>query len=182
MGKGMLETFLKRDNTTIVAAVRDTNSASSKALLKLPTGTDSRVVLVKIDSVSETDAAAAVKELQASHGIDHLDVVVANAAISDAYHSAVETPLEAFKRHMAVNAVGPLVLFQAVAPLLAKSKIEGLPKFVTINSAQGSIGEMDDFGAAPTTAYGCSKAALNYMTRKIHYEHEKMISFALSPG
>jgi len=36
----------------------------------------------------------------------------------------------------------------------------------------------------PVAAYGASKAALNYLTKKIHQEYSKegLIAFALSPG
>jgi norsolorinic acid ketoreductase len=34
----------------------------------------------------------------------------------------------------------------------------------------------------PNAAYGTSKAALNYLTRKMHYEHENLIVFPIDPG
>lgn len=34
----------------------------------------------------------------------------------------------------------------------------------------------------PATAYGASKAALNYVVRKIHVENEGLIAFPLHPG
>lgn len=36
----------------------------------------------------------------------------------------------------------------------------------------------------PTTPYGTSKATVNYLTKKIHQEHEKdgLIAFPLHPG
>jgi norsolorinic acid ketoreductase len=47
-----------------VAAIRDPSKETSQELLKLPMGPSSKVLLVKIDSKSETDAAAAVREVQ----------------------------------------------------------------------------------------------------------------------
>lgn len=34
----------------------------------------------------------------------------------------------------------------------------------------------------PLAAYGVSKAALNYFVRKIHFENEELVAFALDPG
>lgn len=34
----------------------------------------------------------------------------------------------------------------------------------------------------PMSAYGVSKAAAHYLVRKIHFENEGLIAFALDPG
>lgn len=70
-----------------------------------------------------------------------------------------------------------LALFQAVFPLLGG---EG-KKFVAISSAVASIGDMEKV-PMKSTAYGASKAALNYVIRKIHCENEGLIAFPLNPG
>jgi NAD(P)-dependent dehydrogenase (short-subunit alcohol dehydrogenase family) len=53
-------------------------------------------------------------------------------------------------------------------PLL---KASTCPKFIPISSGTASIGY---FAALKTEylAYGASKAALNYLTRRIHFENE----------
>ena len=76
------------------------------------------------------------------------------------------------------NAIGPFRLFQAVAPLLQKS---AQPKFVLLGTPVGSIGEMEKHGM-PMFAYGASKAMAHYMVRKIHFEHQDVIAFAVDPG
>ena len=83
IGRGLVETFLARSNTTVIAAVRDPASAPSQSLQSLSKGDSSRLIVVKIDAKSPTDPAAAVKTLQTEHSIDHIDVVIANAGISD---------------------------------------------------------------------------------------------------
>ena len=74
--------------------------------------------------------------------------------------------------------IGPLALFQVVLPLLQIST--KLEQFVTVSSPIGSIGGMGP-DPAPMAAYGASKAALNYLTRKIHFEYGCLISFPVSP-
>jgi NAD(P)-dependent dehydrogenase (short-subunit alcohol dehydrogenase family) len=64
---------------------------------------------------------------------------------------------------------GPLVLFQATYPLLKAST--STPKFIAISSVGGSI----EIGGAMTMkgiAYGASKAALNFVIRKLHHEND----------
>lgn len=37
-------------------------------------------------------------------------------------------------------------------------------------------------GLAPSLAYGISKAGANFFVRKLHFEHEEMVSVAIHPG
>ena len=70
-----------------------------------------------------------------------------------------------------INVVGTLILFQAAYPLLKTSTSS--PKFIPISSAAGSITEGTTFPAG-ILAYGSSKAAENYLARKLHFEHEEL--------
>ena len=162
----------------MVAAVRNP-SGNVEALNRLPKGDSSSLIIVKIDSASKTDAQEAVKLLQSKHSLTSLDTVIANAGICypEAYGPVAGIRPEDISEHVEVNAIGPLVLFQAVLPLLQKSKQPG--KFFATSSAAASIGGMQPF---PMTPYGISKAALNYILRKIHFDHENLIAFAVDPG
>lgn len=178
IGKGLVATYISRPNSIVIAGVRDPNAASSKALSDLPRSQSSSVIVVKIDSGSTTDAAAAIKLLQSEHSITHLDVVIANAGISDSYQPPATVSIDEMKTLINVNAIGSLILFQAVLPLLQKSP---KPKFVAVSSPLGSIGGME-LRPYPMVGYGTSKAALNYIVRKIHFAHEDLVSFAVDPG
>ena len=137
---------------------------------------------MKIDSLEPSDAKAAVQTLQNKHRITSLDVIIANAGISSpkAFSPVASVKIEDVKEHVDVNTIGPLALFQATLPLLEKAT-HGPGKFVTVSSPIGSIGGMEQ-RPFPMSAYGASKAALNYLTRKIHFEHENLIAFAIDPG
>ena len=173
-----MTTYISRPNSIVIACVRDTNKASSKALSDLPRGHSSTLIVVKIDSSSILDASAAIKLVKSEHSITCIDVVVANAGITDTYQPPATISIEEMKTLLNVNTIGPLVLFQAVLPLLQKSKN---PRFVTISSPLGSVGDMES-RPNPMGGYGTSKAALNYITRKIHFTHDNLISFAADPG
>jgi NAD(P)-dependent dehydrogenase (short-subunit alcohol dehydrogenase family) len=78
-------------------------------------------------------------------------------------------PLASMREHFEVNTLGPLVLFQAMYPLLRASTAS--PKFIPVSSGVGSI----EFGTQlplQKIAYGTSKAALNYLTRKLRIEND----------
>jgi norsolorinic acid ketoreductase len=178
LGRGLAELFLSRPNNIVVAAVRDPTSESSQSLLNATTGVSSTVILVKIDSISETDAKDAVRILQDQHGITHLDVVIANAGQSSDLTTVSTVTMAEMRHALAVNSYGPILLFQAVLPLLEKSRN---PIFATMGSMMGTTGGMEQ-RPYPGAPYGPSKAVLNWITRKVHFEHENIIAFVLDPG
>ena len=178
IGLGLTTTLLARPDVLVIATVRDLSSPSSKALSSLPTGPSSKLIIVKIDSASPTDAFDAASTLQTQHGISKIDVVIANAGISKYYGPATTTPLSEVREHYEVNVLGPLALFQATWPLLEKSEA---PVFVALSTGAASISDMGHLPLA-VTAYGASKAAVNYIVRKMHFENEKLIAFPISPG
>ena len=180
IGHGLVATYLRRPSTTVIAAVRDPHHPTSRALSALPTGADSQLIVIQIDSKSTTDPTTAMATLRSTHAITHLDTVIANAGIAADYSPVATVSLAAVSEHMTVNGIGPLLLFQAVLPLLQKAK-NGPGKFVGVGSATGSIGGMERV-PVPVAAYGPSKAVLHWLVRKIHLEHEALVSFVMNPG
>jgi NAD(P)-dependent dehydrogenase (short-subunit alcohol dehydrogenase family) len=77
-------------------------------------------------------------------------------------------PTHAHMFRLEVNAVGPLVLFQASYNLLKTSTSS--PKYVIVTSLGASItvGTKMPIHFLP---YGMSKAAANYLARKLHFEY-----------
>jgi len=144
---------------------------------------------VKIDSTSATDAQVAASTLASQHGITKLDVVIANAGVSKYFGSARVTPASEMAEHFAINAVAPLLLFQAMASLLDAAAAAATPsasgragpKFVVLSSGAGSLGLVESL-PVENTAYGASKAAANFVTRRIHFENPKLITFPINPG
>lgn len=73
------------------------------------------------------------------------------------------------QRLFEVNTLGPLVLYQAFASLLVPGA-----KFVVISSL---IGKITDAIPYSYIAYGASKAAVNYITKKLDQETPDLIAF-----
>jgi len=178
LGKGLVEAYASRPDTVVVATTRDPSSASSKALSSISTGKGSKIIVVKLDADKENDAQAAVEELKTTHGITYIDTVIANAGIANYWGPTITTPVGAFQDHFNINTLGTITVFQATNPLLEKS---ASPKFVYISTVVGSIGDLEKW-PLQGVAYGASKAAMNYVIRKIHIEHPQLTVFPIHPG
>ena len=163
----------------MVAAVRNPESPVSQSLKQLPKGNGSSLHIVKVDNEVHTDPVAAIKELEAL-GISHLDTVIANAAVGEVARSVLETDPEDVRRHLDINTISVLILFQAVEPLLRKAQ-HGNPKFIALSSNLGSIGLAPSI-PGPWFCYGVAKAALNYTIRRIHVENDWLTATAVQPG
>ncbi|KAF9691381.1 hypothetical protein EKO04_010689 [Ascochyta lentis] len=181
IGKGLTSSLLLRPNTTVIAGVRDVAS-STPILSSLPTGAGSKLIVVKLDSASESSATSAVSELTTKHSITSIDVVIANAGTAHSGASVATVSVSALQDHFNVNTVGPVLLFQAVAPLL-KASATGAPKFLAISTLIGSIAAQDQLpptgGFAP---YGSSKVALNWLVKRLHIEEQWLTAYVSHPG
>ncbi|KZL78376.1 aflatoxin biosynthesis ketoreductase nor-1 [Colletotrichum incanum] len=182
IGRGFVQRILQKPSTTVIAAVRDPSHPTSKALTDLPKGPDTKLIVVKLDSSVETDAAAAVGQLR-EQGITSLDLVIANAGIAQDGTSVRNTSIINTQKHFNINSIGPLTLFQATADLLKASKT-GSPKFVAVSTLIGSIGSQEILANFPGTSspYGASKAALNWFIRLLSFEEPWLTSWVFHPG
>jgi NAD(P)-dependent dehydrogenase (short-subunit alcohol dehydrogenase family) len=142
LGRGLFERYLSKPNHTVIAANRNPEDPTSKDLITLPKASGSRSILVKVDAANESDALEAVKELE-KQGIDHLDLLIANAGVSYAFGKVSEIKPADIHGHMEPNVYGMVRLYQATLPLLLKSPS---PKLVTIGSSAGYI----EVGSLPT--------------------------------
>jgi NAD(P)-dependent dehydrogenase (short-subunit alcohol dehydrogenase family) len=132
IGKGLLEIYLSRPNHTVIAANRDPDHPTSQELSTIPVADNTKLIVAKLDALSPTDPASAVQEL-ARQGIDHVDILIANAGIALKWPklSEVRAP-EDIQPHVDVNVYGFVRLYQAFLPVLKKAED---PKWVTIGSS-----------------------------------------------
>lgn len=136
VGRALAELYLARPNHVVIAANRDPSSSQSQSLSSLPTGTNSKLIIVKLDAKSDTDGPAAVETLRKEHGIERLDIVIANAGIAFTWPKVEDVKFEDMREHYEVNVIGVVRLFQATVGLLRKGEN---PKWVTIGSQSGLI-------------------------------------------
>ncbi|ORX94722.1 hypothetical protein BCR34DRAFT_499079, partial [Clohesyomyces aquaticus] len=175
LGKALVATYLAKPNNTVIAVARTVDSAES--LKSLPVGQGSKLIITAFEYRDPEGAKKAVEELKGK-GVSTIDVVIANAGISKDYAPVATVKLEDVKEHVEVNAYGPLLLFQAVLPLLNASPNA---KFAALGSPLGSITGMES-RPFPIAAYSMSKAMLHWFVRKMHFEHPNIVAFVLDPG
>jgi len=176
LGLGLLERYLKLPDHTVIAANRNPDHPSSKQLSKLPKADGTKLIVVKLDARVWQDAFDAVKSLE-SQGIDHFDIVFANAGVAYVYPTVAEVKEEDLIAHVEPNTYGVVSLFQAVRPLLKKSKKE--PMYVIMGTTAGSLNTQP---AMPNAAYGPSKSASAWFSIRINEEEDWLHSFSLGPG
>lgn len=135
LGEGILKRYLAKPDHIVIAANRNPDHPTSKALADLPKGPGSRLIVVKIDARSETDALSAIQELK-DQGIDHIDIVIANAALVTAFVKIEDAKIPDIRESMETNVYGFFLLYQATLPLLLESQN---PAWVTIGSGAGKL-------------------------------------------
>ncbi|KAG0653065.1 Short chain dehydrogenase nor1 [Hyphodiscus hymeniophilus] len=175
IGLALTGKLLVRVNTTVIATIRSVATDVTE-LERLPIAAGSRLMLTTLSSTSDASGAAMIQELSAK-GVTHIDTIIANAGWAHDYQPCLTTSVGELRSTFEVNTVGPVKLFQAAFPLLQKS---ACAKFILISSILGSIGAVE--GKEPSLAYGASKAAANYLVRKVHFEHEDIVTLAVHPG
>lgn len=119
---------------------------------------------ITLDVTSGDSIRAAIDHIDAERG--RLDILVNNAGIFIDKDGKAETiDLERVRQTMETNTYGPILLCQAVLPLMKRA---GYGRIVNLTSELGSLSDMG--GLYP--AYRLSKTALNAYTRVLAKELE----------
>lgn len=181
IGRGFVQHYLKRPSTVVIAGVRRPSSPEASSLSELECASGSRVVVVKLDARSETDASDAAQVLSQHHGINRLDIVIANAGVFDpaAHQKIVNMKLADLQEHIDINTYGVIRLFQATWALLSKSE---KPIFLLNSAGAATMGGMKTFAHFPLNSYSTSKMLANFIVLRLHFEHPNLIAFAVHPG
>ncbi|KAJ5167102.1 Short-chain dehydrogenase/reductase SDR [Penicillium canariense] len=163
IGKGILELYLKKPNHTVIAANRDPSHPTSLALADLPKAEGTTLDVIKIDALSPTDPAAGVETL-ATRGINHIDILIANAGIALSWPKVAGVKVADIQKHVDVNVYGFIYLYQAFRPLLKEAQA---PKnFIPMQNA----------------AYAPTKGVQHWYTKAISVEDSWLNAFPVDPG
>jgi len=135
----------------VLAACRQPSDAA--ALNALAAAHPSQLSVQRVEMADAASIAALAAE--AGRAFDGLDLLVNNAGMTVRGERFGAVDGEAMLAALRTNAVGPFLLTQALAPLLAKG---AAPVVANISSQLGSIARTTSFY---TPSYAVSKAALN---------------------
>jgi NAD(P)-dependent dehydrogenase (short-subunit alcohol dehydrogenase family) len=161
IGLEICRQLAQRGDLRVILASRDV--AKGRAALKLI-----KNQIVNMDTaVLDVSSARSVKTFadRIAKQYGRCDVLVNNAGVMlDPRGSRVlDSRLETWHETLATNLIGPLMLIQALAPLMKKSRYG---RIVNVSSGQGQLSDM----GAGTPAYRVSKTALNALTRTLAAE------------
>lgn len=163
IGLRFTETLLARGDRVIACCRQPGKAQALNALSALHPG---RLRLLPLDVASEASRAELVRELPLVLGEARLDLLLNNAGVLHAGERFGQLAQATLEDSLRINAIGPLLLAQALAPLLADGPAElasgaaspAFPVIANLSSQLGSIAGVNRFGAP---SYAISKAALN---------------------
>ncbi|KAL8290359.1 hypothetical protein RQP46_002617 [Phenoliferia psychrophenolica] len=172
IGLGLTEEALKRDSTTkVYATARD--PAKADGLTKLATAYPNRLVVLRLDMLSEASVEAAATELKKHTST--LETVIINAGILLGEGKIQDLAANDLLQNLNANVVGPHNLTKAFSPFLLTSKAE--KKTLTyISSGVGSVAaepmvtamvkNMYKTDYIPNSGYAVTKTAVNMLGRQ----------------
>lgn len=180
LGLEFTRQLLDRGDTVLATARRP---ARSDALKRLQAQHPDRLSLLPLD-VSDPASIAAVRQ-EAGGATEHLDLLINNAGINskgvqkgrrNVRFGSLEP--QGILQMVAVNAIGPLLVTQALADLLQRSTAA---RVVSISSWLGSIGGKTTGG---NYGYCASKTTLNMLGRAMAFDLQKLgvTAVLMNPG
>ena len=158
----------------VVAACRQPGRALK--LTELAAAHPGRLSVLPLDLNKERSIAGLAHETGML--TDALDVLINNAGVLVSGERYGELEAKTFTDTFATNVIGPLLLTQALTPLLAHGAAS---RVINLSSDLGSLA---DTKALHTPSYAISKAALNMMTRLTAAElgARGIIVISMNPG
>ncbi|PYI07784.1 NAD(P)-binding protein [Aspergillus sclerotiicarbonarius CBS 121057] len=186
IGYTLLTHLLLRPNHTIIGTVRSLPSSTSTPtphpLHTLPKHPTTTLLLLPLESTTPTDYPTLLTSLQ-THGITHLDTIIANAGICPPEGTPATVPVADMQSAFEVNTLGPIRLFQTLRELLFEGKKMGREvKWVSVSTGAASLGLFEVTKVGWLMAYGVSKVGGNWVTLAMHTEEPWLVTFAVHPG
>jgi NAD(P)-dependent dehydrogenase (short-subunit alcohol dehydrogenase family) len=173
IGLHFVQKLSVRPNVQVITTARNPeNSPDLQAWIK----EHSNVHVIKYDAAVREDAVEVAKQVEKLN--DGIDVFIANAAIAENPQSVLDTPDDLWLRHYSINVLGPIYLFRALHSFMTKRDTR---QVVFLSTIAASIGA---FPGLSISAYGQSKAALNYTVKELSVElaNEGFTLISLHPG
>jgi NAD(P)-dependent dehydrogenase (short-subunit alcohol dehydrogenase family) len=167
------------DKAQVIATCREPGSATELTALAADSG--GRVRVIQLDQADEES----IRTLKTTLGDEKIDILINNGAINGTPNEQTYLRIdgENYMRTMRVNALGPMLLSQALRDNLLAGQDK---KLVAISSAYGSVSKDWDrsVNAHERYAYRASKAALNSGMRALSrdWKDDGVIIGILDPG
>ena len=202
IGIQFVKSLLDRTQGTIVACCRAPEQAHGLDAIKtaLPSNQQNRVKVQRLDIENQASIEKAAESIKSSFG--RVDVLLNVAGIlgdgkvtPGPERSISKIDRNWLEKNLAVNAVGPLMLVQALSPLMqTKGRVhrkkdndgnyEVDRAASVVASLSARVGSISDNDLGGWISYRLSKAALNQATRTMAHELKRQGTWAvaLHPG
>jgi NAD(P)-dependent dehydrogenase (short-subunit alcohol dehydrogenase family) len=176
-------------NNHIIMGARNPTKAEAKLSEVQAKNPKATLSFVQLDQNDDESIAAAVKKIEQDFG--RLDVLVNNAGVCPENNTQEWTTRDTLRATFETNVYGPMILTEALIPLLKASKNAMV---INVTSGLGSITGMDPdldtsdpmkpFQSARVPGYRMSKAALNMLTayQNLHLREYGLKVWAYCPG
>lgn len=159
LGLAFVTQLLER-GARVLACCRE--PAQAGVLNALAAAHGDRLAIHALD-VANPVAIAALPNATAKH-LQRVDLLINNAGVLVSGERFGNVKVESLAESFAVNASAPLLITQALAPLLA---LGNKPRVLCVTSQLGSIAQASSFR---TISYAMSKAALNMAVKRLAAE------------
>jgi NAD(P)-dependent dehydrogenase (short-subunit alcohol dehydrogenase family) len=159
LGLAFVTQLLER-GARVLACCREPGKA--RVLEALAAAHGERLAIRALD-VADPAAIDALPQAAAKH-LQRIDLLINNAGVLVSGERFGNVRAESLEESFAVNASAPLLITQALAPLLA---LGNKPRVLCITSQLGSIAQANGFR---TISYAMSKAALNMAVKRLAAE------------
>ncbi len=176
IGLEMVRQFSQRADTHVFAACR--KPADAVELQALAAQHPNSITIIPLETTDQNSINASAEKVAAQ--VDGLELLINNAAVNPSRPKQLfgEMTAEMMLSTLHVNAVAPLMVVQAFAPLL-KAGVQA--KIINISSGLGSMTRKLTGGLY---GYSPSKAALNMVTRGLAADLKPfgITTISLHPG
>jgi NAD(P)-dependent dehydrogenase (short-subunit alcohol dehydrogenase family) len=175
IGLEICRQLAKRGDIHVILTSRDEGKGKSAATKLAASGAE--VEYHPLDVTKQASVKALADSIGSSHG--RCDILVNNAGVlADPRGSRVlDSKVETYRTTLEVNLLGPLMLSQALAPVMRKNR------YGRIVNVSSGLGQLSDMGVG-SPAYRISKTALNALTLMLADELKGsgILVNAMSPG
>ncbi|KAK4201037.1 hypothetical protein QBC40DRAFT_224444 [Triangularia verruculosa] len=183
IGLAVIYLLAARPNTTVLATARslptDDDNNQSSVFSSIVCHESSSLIPILLDETKPAISSSTLPARLSSAGIEHINIVIANAGTAtNGFKSVFDTTEEDYRNDFEVNTLGPIRLFKGIHGLLEKgAEVSGQEsKFVVVGSSVGSTGglvtaegEMEG-GMLVCGSYGLSKAGVQWWVMKLRAE------------
>ncbi|CAA7260848.1 unnamed protein product [Cyclocybe aegerita] len=170
----------------LTSAIRGIGLGLATALQELSAKFPGKVEILRLVSADVQRHKDVANLIQDKHG--YVDVVIANTVgLYDQLSTIIAVPSARFQSTYSADTLKSTPQgssFSSKPSSLSSKRASRRPSLFpsrSITSGGGSLTAYID-QSYEIVAYGASKATLNYITRRIHFENEWLVAFPLSPG